>query len=62
MAELPFDRSTPFAGGQHFQCPVCGSEIQVIKPCPCDPPNQDFRCCGEAMVPAEGTAPRMESE
>ena len=62
MADLPFDQNSPFGEGQRLQCPVCGAEIQIIKPCPCDPPDQVLRCCGEAMLPAEGTAPRLESE
>lgn len=62
MAELPFDRPSPFAEGQRLRCLQCGAEVQIVKPCPVDPPNQVLRCCGEDMVPAEGTAPRLDSE
>lgn len=62
MAEVPFDRTSPLAEGQRLQCSRCGSEIEIVTPCPCDPPDQVFRCCGEPMLPAEGTAPRMEPE
>jgi hypothetical protein len=37
--------------GQRLQCQKCGSEIEIINPCTCNPPDQQFRCCGEDMVP-----------
>lgn len=43
--------SLSFAAGQRLQCRKCGSEIEVINPCTCNPPEQHFHCCGEEMVP-----------
>lgn len=40
-----------FPAGQRLQCPECGSEIEITSPCPCNPPDQVFRCCGKDMVP-----------
>jgi hypothetical protein len=37
--------------GQRLHCPRCGSEIEIINPCPCNPPDQVMRCCGKDMVP-----------
>jgi len=37
--------------GQRLVCRRCGSEIEIINPCGCNPPHQSFQCCGEAMAP-----------
>jgi len=38
--------------GQHLKCEQCGSEIEIIKPCTCQPPDQVLQCCGKDMRPA----------
>lgn len=51
--------ATPEAGGKaykagtYLRCEACGSEIQVIKPCGCNPPDQVLRCCNRDMVPTK---------
>jgi hypothetical protein len=41
-----------FPAGQRLRCDHCGSEIEIIKPCTCQPPDQILRCCGRDMHPA----------
>lgn len=41
-----------FPAGQRLKCSECGSEIEIIKPCPCQPPQQVLQCCGKDMHPA----------
>ncbi len=60
--EMPFDKTTSFQKGQRLLCMKCGSEIEVVIPCGCNPPRQVFRCCGADMVPSEGTPQRLKSE
>jgi hypothetical protein len=60
--DLPFDTKTPFAGGQRLQCESCGAEIEVVQPCPCNPPTQELRCCGQDMVPIQGIPRRLDTE
>lgn len=43
---------TSFPAGQRLRCDNCGSEIEIIKPCTCQPPDQVLRCCGRDMHPA----------
>ena len=43
-----------FPAGQRLQCQSCGSEIEIVQPCGCNPPDQVFRCCGEDMTPTTG--------
>ena len=38
--------------GKRFECKACGAQIEIIKACTCDPPNQVFRCCSQDMRPA----------
>lgn len=59
---MPFDNTTPLVQGVRLQCQSCGSEIEIITPCGCNPPDQQFRCCGEMMVPASSTPQRLQSE
>jgi len=40
-----------FPTGQRLRCESCGSEIEIIKPCGCQPPDQALRCCGKEMTP-----------
>ena len=48
--------------GQRLYCGHCGSEIEVVNPCPCTPPDQEFRCCGEPMRPNLGAAVNVNVE
>ncbi len=41
-----------FPAGQKLQCGSCGSEIEILKPCSCQPPDQVLKCCGKDMVPS----------
>lgn len=59
---LPFDNATPLVQGVRLRCQSCGSEIEIITPCGCASPGQEFRCCGEAMTPAHSTPQRLDSE
>jgi hypothetical protein len=58
MASRSFDDPNPqrFEKGQRLYCRQCASEIEIISPCTCDPPDQEFRCCGEPMQPSTGAA------
>jgi hypothetical protein len=37
--------------GQRLQCRRCGSEIEIINPCTCQPSQLSLKCCGETMTP-----------
>lgn len=41
-----------YPAGQRLRCDQCGSEIAIIKPCTCHPPDQVLQCCGKDMRPA----------
>jgi hypothetical protein len=41
-----------FPAGQRLKCDQCGAEIEIIKPCGCQPPDQVLQCCGKDMRPA----------
>jgi hypothetical protein len=41
-----------FPAGQRLMCDQCGAEIEIVKPCTCQPPDQVFRCCDKEMRPA----------
>ncbi len=41
-----------FPAGQRLMCDQCGSEIEIVKPCSCQPPDQVLQCCGRDMRPA----------
>jgi hypothetical protein len=43
-----------YPAGQRLTCSSCGSEIEIIGPCTCDPPDQVFRCCGRDMEATPG--------
>jgi hypothetical protein len=40
--------------GQRLHCAKCGSEIEIVQPCTCNPPDQVLRCCGQDMRPTVG--------
>ncbi|CAN5872126.1 hypothetical protein BH23PLA1_BH23PLA1_25180 [soil metagenome] len=42
--------------GQRLYCRKCHSEIEIINPCTCDPPDQVLQCCGQDMIPTPGSA------
>ena len=48
--------------GQRLYCEKCASEIEIILPCTCNPPDQVFRCCGEAMKPSVGNDVHLSVE
>lgn len=41
-----------FPAGQRLVCDACGSVIEIIKACTCQPPDQVLQCCGREMRPA----------
>ncbi len=43
-----------YSAGQRLYCTRCGSEIEIVTPCTCSPPDQVLRCCGQDMEPATG--------
>ncbi len=47
---------TAFEQGQRLYCQQCRSEIEIISPCAAEKPEQEFRCCGEAMKPSSGVS------
>jgi hypothetical protein len=48
--------------GQRLCCAKCGSEIEIIQPCTCNPPDQSFRCCGQEMKPSVGNDVHLSVE
>jgi hypothetical protein len=50
MATAATPRSIP--AGVHVKCSECGAEIEIIKPCTCNPPDQILQCCGKDMEPS----------
>ena len=47
----PQGMQAAFPAGQRLKCEVCGAEIQIVRPCTCQPPDQVLRCCGKDMRP-----------
>ena len=41
--------------GTRLVCETCQSEIEIINPCTCQPPDQVLSCCGKPMVPTVGS-------
>lgn len=60
MASRSFDDPSTaqkaYEKGQRLYCRNCGSEIEIINPCTCNPPDWEFRCCDEPMQPTTGTS------
>lgn len=52
QADPSMDRTN--VAGQRLHCEACGSEIEIIQPCTCNPPDQVLSCCGRAMTPTVG--------
>ena len=48
------DNSIQYPVGQRLHCSRCDSEIEIINPCTCNPPDQVLRCCGQNMTPTIG--------
>ena len=46
-----------FPTGQHLHCHNCGSEVEIVVPCKCEPSDMVVQCCGKDMLPT----PRTES-
>ena len=44
-----------YPAGQRLRCELCGFELEILRACPCQPPDQVFRCCGRDLAP--GSAP-----
>jgi len=47
-------RAVRYPAGQRLHCPECKSEVEIINPCPCNPPDMVLRCCGQDMTPIPG--------
>ena len=54
--------SPGFEKGQRLYCAKCGSEIEIVNPCTCEPPDQEFRCCGEEMNASTGVQVNVNVE
>ena len=48
----PHGTQTAFPPGQRLKCEHCGAEIEIIRPCTANPPDQVLQCCGKDMRPA----------
>ena len=51
-----------FPAGQRLVCQSCGSEIEIVQPCGCNPPDQVFQCCGHDMTPTTGQNVNVSAE
>ncbi len=49
----PEAKGKAYAAGTYLRCPVCHSEVQIVKPCGCHPPDQVIRCCNRDMEPTK---------
>ena len=47
-------KGASYPAGQRLHCQSCGAEVEIINPCPCDPPDLVLQCCGRAMTPDTG--------
>lgn len=54
--------SPAFEKGQRLYCKSCRSEIEIISPCSCDPPDQVLACCGQPMSPSTGVGVNLNVE
>jgi hypothetical protein len=61
-SQAPTTPHRTFEKGQRLYCRKCGSEIEIISPCTCEPPDQVLRCCGEAMTPSIGVSVNLNVE
>ncbi|WZO96779.1 hypothetical protein EP7_003784 [Isosphaeraceae bacterium EP7] len=48
--------------GQRLGCTKCGSEIEIIVPCTCKPPDQKLSCCGRPMSRLTGNSIHVSVE
>jgi hypothetical protein len=65
MAAIPSPRagnSPRYPAGQRLFCEKCGSEIEIISPCTCNPPDQVLRCCAQDMKPSTGRDVHVSAE
>lgn len=65
MSSRSYDESSApatYRRGQRLYCRHCGSEIEIISPCTCDPPDWELRCCGEPMRPSTGVSVNVNVE
>ena len=53
---------TALPTGTRLTCSTCKSEIEIISPCSCQPPDQVFQCCGQPMQPSVGSAVHLGVE
>ena len=47
-------KQAEYPAGQRLYCRRCGSEIEIINPCTCQPSKQSFTCCNDPMTPTAG--------
>ena len=43
-----------YPAGQRLHCRSCGAEVEIVSPCPCEPPDLVLQCCGHDMMPETG--------
>lgn len=51
-AEPAQGMAAAFPPGMRLRCEQCGAEIEIVRPCVCQPPDQVLRCCGKEMTPS----------
>jgi hypothetical protein len=69
MASTPGTKPNPgkakhmrYPAGQRLHCTKCGSEIEILNPCVCDPPDMVLQCCNRDMQPQTGQNVHVSSE
>lgn len=61
-SDVPHAATAAYERGQRLYCENCRSEIEIISPCPCDPPDQRLLCCGQPMTPSTGVSVHLNVE
>lgn len=61
-SEASHSSSSAYEQGQRLYCAACHSEIEIVSPCTCNPPDQQFLCCGRPMAPSTGASVHVNVE
>lgn len=61
-SEAPTTGSTAYEKGQRLVCSNCQSEVEIINPCTCHPPDMKLQCCGEPMQASTGVRVNVNVE
>ena len=60
--QAPAENIQAMPTGQRLGCAQCGSEVEIIVPCSCEPPDQQLICCGRQMAPLTGKSVHVSVE